>query len=177
MVHLKNLSNGWRGPSGVYIVVLIVTIALFTQSCRAMKETNDTLVSRKEITREVPRDTSVILKPDKATVKAELARDSSGNVAIKRLIEYDAGERLKPPKLEVKDNILTVTAEIDSMAIFLTLKDRYIERADTLTRVETKVVEVNRLNGWQRFRVWIGTIVLFLVPAGIFIYSRKKLIR
>lgn len=106
-------------------------------------------------------------------VKSLLECDSVGNVLIKQLTEYQTGERLKPPKVDISDNILTATAEIDSMSIYLSLKDRYVERAETSKIMEMKEVEVNRLNGWQKFRLWIGNIALILIPVGIYFKIKK----
>ena len=60
------------------------------------------------------------------------------------------------------------------MAIYLTLKDR-IER-HTSTRKELQIVEVNRLNTWQRTWMRIGQIsVLLLILFGVF--KTRKLLK
>ena len=56
----------------------------------------------------------------------------------------------------------------------MTLRDRYMERTDFMESQEKEIVYVNRLNGWQKFRIWIGNIVLILIPVGVFIYLRTK---
>lgn len=173
MQNLKSMWKNWNGLSGVFIAALTVIIVLSIQSCRGTKEVSNTQALRTEIIREVVRDTTVVVQPDQAMVKALLECDSVGNVLIKQLTKYEAGERLKPPKINVSDNILTATSEIDSMSVYLTLKDRYVERADTLKIIEMKEVEVNWLNSWQKFRLWIGNIVLILIPVGIYFKIKK----
>lgn len=115
----------------------------------------------------------VTVKPDQATTKALLECDSTGNVLIRQLAEYKAGERLKPPRINVQDNVLTATAETDSLSIYLALKDRYAERADTVYIDKSKIIEVNRLNGWQKFRIWIGNVMLIIIPIVIYLKIKK----
>jgi hypothetical protein len=89
-------------------------------------------------------------------------------------MEYQAGNRLRPPDIEVRNNVLTATAQADSMAIYLTLKDR-IER-HTSTRKELQIVEVNRLNTWQRTWICVGQIsALLLILFGVF--KTRKLLK
>lgn len=109
--------------------------------------------------------------PDTGMVADKLAL---WNCYMRRLMEYQAGNRLKPPDIEVRDNVLTATAQADSMAIYLTLKDR-IER-HTSTRKEFQVVEVNRLNTWQRTWMRIGQVsAVSLILFGV--YKTRKLLK
>jgi hypothetical protein len=96
-----------------------------------------------------------------------------GQVQMRKLLEYQAGNRLKPPDIEVRDNVLTATAQADSMAIYLTLKDR-IER-HTSTHKELQVVEVNRLNTWQRTWMRIGQVSALLLILFAVFKTRKLL--
>lgn len=174
MENLRNQSSGWKGLSGVFTAVLIVTIVLFMQSCKAKKEVSSTTIVRTETIRETERDTVVEVQADSASIKALLECDSVGNVLLKQIAAYEAGMHVNPPKLDIQDNVLTAMVKVDSFGIFMTLRDRYVERTDFMESQEKETVYVNRLNGWQKFRIWIGNIVLILIPAGIFIYLRTK---
>lgn len=174
MGNLKNMWRNWKGLSVVFTAVLTGITVLFMQSCRATREVSNTQAVRTEIIREVVRDTVITVKPDQATIKALLECDSTGNVLIRQLAEYEAGERLKPPRINVQDNVLTASAETDSLSVYLALKDRYTERADTVYIDKSKIIEVNRLNGWQKLRMWIGNVMLILIPVGTLIYLRTK---
>lgn len=115
----------------------------------------------------------VVIERDESMIRALLECDSLGQVQMRRLLDYEAGTRLNPPDIELRDNILTATAEVDSMAVYLRLKDR-IER-HTSTRAEVQIVEVNRLNTWQKTWMRIGQVsALLLVVAGAF-RARKLL--
>lgn len=119
-------------------------------------------------------DTVVVLERDQSMIRALLECDSVGQVQMRKLLEYQAGNRLKPPDIEVHNNVLTATAQADSMAIYLTLKDR-IER-HTSTHKELQVVEVNRLNTWQRTWMRIGQVsALLLILFGVF--KTRKLLK
>ncbi len=174
MENLRNQLSGWRGLSGVFTAVLIVTIALFMQSCKAKKEVSNTTIVRTETIRELERDTVVEVQADSALINALLECDSIGNVLLKQITAYEAGKHVKPPRLDIQDNVLTATVKVDSFGIFMTLRDRYMERTDFMESQEKEIVYVNRLNGWQKFRIWIGNIVLILIPVGVFIYLRTK---
>lgn len=173
MQSLRSMLKNWKGLSGVFTAVLIVTIALFIQSCRPMKEVNNTQAIRTEIVREVVRDTTVTIEPDRATVKALVECDSVGNVLLKQIAAYEAGKHVKPPQVDILDNVLTATAEVDSISIYLILKDRYVERSDTSASQEIKIVEVNRLTGWQKFRLWFGNLALILLPIVVYLKFKK----
>lgn len=111
------------------------------------------------IIRQTLRDTVVTVKADSSMIRALLECDSLGQVRMRELVEYRAGERTKPPDLSIRDNVLTATAEIDSIGIYLQLRDSYethISQAETLT-IET--VEVNRLTWWQKLWVKAGQIL------------------
>lgn len=100
------------------------------------------------------RDTVVVVQKDEALLRALVACDSLGEVRLREVIELRSGERMRPPELTIEDNILNIKATADSMAIYLTLRDRLEERS--LRREEVRIVEVNRLNGWQRFWMRFG---------------------
>lgn len=106
-------------------------------------------------------------------LQALLECDSAGQVVMKELLNYRAGDRLKPPEVIVKNNTLTVTAKVDSLSVYLALKDRYTELKQAEVIKETVAIEVNRLTGWQKFRIWIGNIALILIPIGFYLKFKK----
>lgn len=167
----KNL----RGLSAVYVAVLTVTIALFMTSCKGQEGMSSTQKSQTTlIVRETSRDTLVKVEADASLVKALLECDSAGNVLLKRILEYEAGKHVAPPKLDIRDNVLAATAEVDSFGIFMTLWDRYMERTDYLESNHKEITYVNRLTGWQKFRVRLGDCVLVIVPIYIVFKCRKS---
>lgn len=110
----------------------------------------------------------VVLERDQAMIRALVECDSLGQVRMAELLEYRAGERLQPPDVKVEHNVLTATARIDSMAVYLRLKDRFERRITSSIRRVERVVEVNRLNGWQKWwmRFGQGAAVALLLFGG-----------
>lgn len=110
------------------------------------------------IIKEVLRDTVIEIRADQSMIQALVECDSMGQAHIKKLLDYNAGERLKPPELEIKNNIITSIAKIDSTEIYLTLRDRHKESMKSVEIINT--VEVNRLTAWQKWMCTLGHIVL-----------------
>lgn len=110
---------------------------------------------------------------DSALVRALVECDSTGRAHLTRLLEYRAGERVRVPEVRLSDNILTATATVDSMSIYLAMKDRFTERVRTEYIESVRTVEVNRLNRWQKFWMRTGQIMLLALTAGLFLRLRK----
>lgn len=175
MGNLRNLLSGWKRLSVVFIAALIGITALFMQSCKAKKEVSSTQRLQTLIIRDTVRDTLVQVKADASLIRALLECDSAGNVLLKRILEYEAGEHVDPPKLDIQDNVLTATAEVDSFGIFMTFRERYVERTDYMESQEKEIVYVNRLTGWQKFRIRLANGVLVVVPVYIVFKCRKSI--
>lgn len=108
---------------------------------------------------ETLRDTVVTVKSDSSLIRALIECDSLGQAHLRQLEEYQAGERLPPPRVDIDNNVLTATAHVDSMSIYLQLKDRYKEAVQVEEKTVYKTEFVNRLTGWQRFWMRVGQIV------------------
>lgn len=108
-------------------------------------------------------------------LQALIECDSLGKAHIKELRKYQAGERLKPPTVIIRDNILTATANTDSLTLKIQWLERELEHYKTKSDVATviKTIEVNRLTWWQTLWVCIGQIATFLA-ALLIIYKLLK---
>lgn len=156
-------------------MLIILLAALSAACCPGLRlESSRTMGTDTVTVTERVRDTVVVLERDRSMIRALLECDSLGQVQMKRLLEWEAGKRLKPPEVTLKDNVLTATAAVDSTAIYLTLKER-LER-HVSTRKEVQIVEVNRLNTWQRTWMRIGqlTAVLLILFGG---FIARKLLK
>ncbi|MDR1155302.1 MAG: hypothetical protein LBL04_11395 [Bacteroidales bacterium] len=142
----------------VYAVIFVILIILFFSSCKTVK-----IEPAREIiteTREVIRDSIVTLPADSSMIRALVECDSTGKARIRHLLDMFAGSRTKPPRISIDaDNVLTAECDVDSMSVYLALKDRYY-REDSR---ETAVVEVNRLYWWQYMLGGLGVLFVIII--------------
>ncbi len=136
---------------------------------------SSTQCERTEIIRETVRDTVVNVQADSASIKALLSCDSVGNVLLKQIAAYEAGMHVQPPQIDIRDNVLTAMARVDSFGIYMTFRERYVERTDFTESREKEIVYVNRLTGWQKFRIRLANVVLVVVPVYIVFKCRKSI--
>ena len=162
-----------------FSVVLLLCAALMMSACRATRRQRG--VSRSDTSAIVTvteriRDTVVKIEADSAMLRALIECDSLGQAHIRELLRYRSGQRVEPPQVEIRDNVLTATARIDSQAIYLALKDRYVEKDTRTSHTEVRTVEVNRLTWWQKLWCRLGQI---LFTAGVILGGCKlyKLIK
>lgn len=122
------------------------------------------------------RDTVVRIEADSSMIEALIECDSMGRAHLRELLDYRSGERLRPPKISIQDNILTASAEVDSMSIYLSLKDQLKEVYTGRQTDTTEYIEVNRLTWWQTLWVWAGKILtpLVLAAAAFRIYKQIR---
>lgn len=106
------------------------------------------------------------VEPDSSMLKALLECDSLGQVRLRELIEVKAGKRMLPPTIKISNNnTLEVQASVDSMAIYLKLKDRHVEH--TLSEKTTQIIEVNKLTLFQKITCNIGLLALGIIGCAV----------
>lgn len=108
---------------------------------------------------ETLRDTVIEIQSDSSMLRALLECDSLGQVQIKQLLEWRGGERLKPPKVQIKDNILNIEAISEAYNKVIQLKEKQITQLKNSSRQQTQYIEVNRLNSWQTFIQTLGYLL------------------
>lgn len=120
---------------------------------------------------ETVRDTVVQVQPDSSIVRALIRCDSTGRARLEEIRMLRESSRLQqtltmdPPAEPYQPTAVTVKAVVDSMGIYLTLRERHREERQFRT-VETVVEkEVNVLRWWQTALMWMGvlSIVLLLI--------------
>lgn len=89
---------------------------------------------RVEKVTETVRDTVVNIMPDSASMQALLKCDSLGNVYLSQITEMELGKNVKP-KIKLVNNTVTLDCIVDSMAVYLTWKERYTEVSDSTTMI------------------------------------------
>ena len=148
-------------------LLLFLLAFLLATSCRTARVTQSTQTHTADsvLVVETIRDTIVKVQADSSLIRALIECDSAGRATIRRLLEYQAGERLKPPEISIdENNVLTAKAQVDSLAIYLHLKERYEKNTSIHTQAakETVIVEVNRLTWWQKLWIRAGPPALIL---------------
>ncbi|MCC8146447.1 MAG: hypothetical protein LIO93_08440 [Bacteroidales bacterium] len=112
--------------------------------------------------REVLRDSIIRVPADSSLVKALLECDSVGNVYMKQVLDYEKGEKLNLPEVLLESNIITVTATVDSLDIYIAWKEKY-ETTNTTETVQPMEIYTNVLTGWQWFQIWCGRILILFI--------------
>jgi hypothetical protein len=148
-------------PTVPNVPCVLLLIMLLTSSCCTSKQA---IAEKETVTvTEILRDTTVIIQPDASMTQALLECDENRNIVIRQLTELQSGLHLQPPRLELRNNVLTATAQVDSFAIYITWK----EREKRVENVRTVTETTNRLTGWQWFQVWLGRIAMLILTVSI----------
>lgn len=124
------------------------------------------------------RDTVVQVRPDSSIVRALIRCNSTEHARLEEIRMLRESSRLQqaltvePPAEPYQPTTLTVKAVVDSMGIYLTLRERHREEQQVRT-VETIVEkEVNVLRWWQTALMWMGGVSLI----GIFVTMIGKVL-
>jgi hypothetical protein len=147
----------------LWIVAACTVIACFFCSCGTGRQipTKESVIEM----REVVRDSIVVVPADSSLVRALIECDSTGKATVKQLLDMYAGARVLPPRIAIDAaNVLTADCRVDSLAVYLVMKDRYY-RSET---AETKVVEVNRIRWWQRALMVMGVAFFIVIVIRLF---------
>ena len=123
------------------------------------------------------RDSLILLPADSGLIKA-LLECQDGKVVVKEILEVKPGKRVVP-FLQLKNNILTTGAKIDSSSIYFSWKETHIRES----RIEFTTIEkpVYKVTGLQNFLIWSGGIawVIIVILVGIKLirfYLKRKLL-
>ena len=139
------------------IIISIVALAVFC-GCRPKLYPNKT--ESKEnmvVVTETIRDTVIQIRPDSSIVQALIMCDSTGRARLEEIRTLKESARIRQT-LALKDNKLTAKSVVDSMGIYLTYKERYLEEQKVQV-VETIIEkEVNVLKWWQKSLMWMGAV-------------------
>lgn len=111
------------------------------------------------VEKEVPRDTVVVIRPDSTILSALVECNARGEARLLEIEQLRNSLRAQTT-LSLEDNRLEVKTVVDSMEIYLTLRDRFRETESTKTITITETVEVNVLHWWQEVLVRIGAVAL-----------------
>ena len=137
---------------------IILLSALAVTSCCPKLYPHKTGNTERAITvTEIVRDTIIQVQPDSSIVQALIMCDSTGRARLEEIRTLKESARIRQT-LALKDNKLTAKSVVDSMGIYLTYKERYLEEQKVQV-VETIIEkEVNVLKWWQKSLMWMGAV-------------------
>ena len=152
---------------------LLTTLLVLQGCCPKFYPQTTTTVEHFEVVKEVVRDTVVQVQPDSSILQALIKCDSTGRARLQEIQTLKESARLQQSiKMEAdplpyQPTVITVTAIVDSMGIYLTYKDRFKESVET-REIETIIEkEVNILHWWQKLLMWAGGIVITITVGWI----------
>ena len=152
---------------------LLTTLLVLQGCCPKFYPQTTTTVEHIEVVKEVVRDTVIQVQPDSSILQALIKCDSTGRARLQEIQTLKESARLQQSiKMEAdplpyQPTVITVTATVDSMGIYLTYKDRFKESVET-REIETIIEkEVNILHWWQKLLMWAGGIVITITVGWI----------
>ncbi|OWP84343.1 hypothetical protein BWK59_05835 [Flavobacterium davisii] len=158
---MKNIS--------LFRVVLFALLVGMMGACKSSlaptvtSQTNDTIIKVQTL-----RDTIVKTKQDSSFYKA-LLECQNGKVVINRPVNFQEGEVLKIPEVELQDNYLTVKCKLPSQEVPVQLTENHTERIKNVLKIKTQYVP-RELTWWQTTqtnmgRVFMGLLLTILIIA------------
>ena len=137
-------------------ISFFILILLLTVSCKPTER----IVYLSRI--ETIRDTVITQPPDSSFIRILLKCDSLEQVVIENLLEYEAGERIAPPVVSIRDNILTAICRTDTVVYTFPIPQIEIKQK------EIEVIDNTRHRFGEDLFYYIGIafpvlLILFIV--------------
>lgn len=159
--------------NSILIFFLFVVAAAASGCSPRLYPSRDVQQERTVTVEERERDSLVILRPDSTLMCARVTCDADGSFRLKDIVTVRSSRRVHMVIGLDEDGVLTAEAVVDSMAIYLKLKDRYTTDTTVRTETVTQTVEVNVLRWWQEALLWLGVAMLALIV----IYVVKRIVK
>ena len=151
-------------------IVVCLFLLFAVVSC---KSTMPTVTSQENTSKTVTKtvhDTIFKIEKDSSTYKAYLDCVNGKVSIVNPSIENKKGKNLSIPKVVIKDNYITVDCQLKEQELYA--KWKQTNTAETITKVNTVVQEVNKLTFWQEFQIYgfrifaiIGLLIGLLIGA------------
>jgi len=164
---------------GFLIILLVASLTGCISEQRCLKrypptERTETIVQHDTVT--TVKDSLIPLPADSGLIRA-LLECREGKVVIRQIEEIKPGKKVVP-FIDLKDNVLTTGARIDSSSIYFAWKETHIRES----KIQVKTIEksINKVTGFQNFLIWSGGIAwsILLILIGITLiraFIKKKL--
>jgi len=164
---------------GFLILFLVVSLTGCISEQRCQKryppsERTETVVQHDTVT--TVKDSLIPLPADSGLIRA-LLECQEGKVVIKQIEEIKPGKKVVP-FIDLKNNVLTTGARVDSSSVYFAWKETHIR--ESKIQVKTVMKPVYKVSGFQNFLIWSGgiawSILLILIGLGLIrAFIKKKL--
>lgn len=117
------------------------------------------------------KDTTLYVT-DSAAIEALVACDSAGQAYIREIARLKSGNKIQPPRVIIRNNVLTATQEIDSLAIYIAWREK--DSASYEVRHPPPEYIEKPFTKWQLTQIWFGRLAF----GGFFItmlYAIRKI--
>lgn len=154
-INLKNLL------SVLFLFCLLVTTLSSCKSSSVVPPTTKETTTTTDVTT-VVRDTAFEVPKDSSFYRAYIeCVNGKPVISQKTKVESKKGAYLQPPKVNLKDNILTVDCTAEAQKLFAQWKDVYTkENKSTVEKVPYPVPA--NLSWWQNTQIILGRILIGL---------------
>ena len=157
--------------SSLFLLFLLATTLSSCKSASVVPpatiETTNTITIK-----EVIRDTIFQTEKDSSYYKAYL-ECVNGKVVVKQATKpvVKSGKFLQPPKVSLKDNILTIDCKAEAQKLFAQWKDTYTKELQSAIKHIPYAV-TTPLSWWQKTqiilgRIFLGILALFAIAVGL----------
>lgn len=143
-----------------YLLVLLLIV-----SCSPRLSPVEHVVYKSDTVRvtvdNILRDTLVRIEPDSSIMRALIECDSTNQAHLTEISQLRSSDRIST-SVTLYNNQLLISNKIDSISVYLTLRDRYEKvehKTDSLDR-ETITVTENVMYWWQKALMYAGAILL-----------------
>jgi hypothetical protein len=164
---------------GFLILLLVVSLTGCISEQRCLKryppaERTETFVQHDTVT--TVKDSLIPLPADSGLIRA-LLECREGKVVVKQIEEIKPGKKVVP-FIDLKNNVLTAGARVDSSSVYFAWKETHIRESN----IQIKTIEkpVYQVTGFQNFLIWSGgiawSILLILIGFGLIrAFIKKKI--
>lgn len=169
---MKNLK--FKQIMFVLFFVVLATTLVACKSASVVPPTTTETITTKTV-KEIIRDTIFLTKKDSSYYKAYIECVNGKPVISKPKMETRKGNHLQPPKVDLKDNVLTINCFAEAQKLFYQWKDIYIKEHQQIIQKVPYPVPAD-LSWWQQIQIVLGRIFLFLaVLLGIGIAVKNRI--
>jgi len=163
------------------ILILLATGIIILSGCVTQRRcqerypcTGSTDTVKTSETVYIPHDSIIMIPGDSSYVEALI--ECKGNTArLMQIVQYGPGNRMSPPKIIIRDNIIRAECLIDSSLVSVRYYEKHVTEFQKTSK--TVVVKENYLTGWQWFQVWLGRILFGVIIISLIVFLVRFFIK